>query len=183
MRIEALAIPEVKLLWPRQFGDDRGFFSETWNRATLRNAGIDIDFIQENQSMSRSVGTVRGLHFQAAPFAQDKLIRVLSGRIYDVAVDIRKGSPTYGQCVGAEISADGWNQIFVPVGFAHGFCTLEPDTHVAYLVNAHWSAEAEGSILWNDPDLAIDWPVRAEDAVLADKDRAAQSFKSFNSPF
>ena len=183
MRVDSLAIPDVKVLWPKRFGDDRGFFSETWNRATLRDAGIDIDFIQENQSLSRSVGTVRGLHYQVAPVAQNKLVRVVSGRILDVAVDLRKASPTYGQWVAAEISATDWNQILVPVGFAHGFCTLEPDTQVIYLVDAHWSAGAEGALLWNDPDLAIDWPVAPESALLADKDRTAPTFAHFQSPF
>jgi dTDP-4-dehydrorhamnose 3,5-epimerase len=183
MRVDSLAIPDVKVLWPKKFGDDRGFFSETWNRATLRSAGIDIDFIQENHSLSRSVGTVRGLHYQVAPVEQNKVVRVISGRILDVSVDLRKASPTYGQWVAAEISAQDWNQILVPVGFAHGFCTLEPDTQVIYLVDAHWSAAAEGALLWNDPDLAIDWPVAPDAAHLADKDRTAQAFANFQSPF
>ncbi len=183
MQIESLAIPDVKIITPRKFGDDRGFFSETWNSRALTEAGIDIAFVQENQSLSREVGVVRGLHFQTPPHAQDKLVRVVRGRIWDVAVDIRKTSPTYGRWVAAEISAEAWNQILVPVGFAHGFCTLEPDTEVIYLVSDYYSAASDANLLWSDADLAIDWPIKAEDAVLSDKDRKAAAFASFQSPF
>lgn len=183
MEIEALAIAEVKILRPQKRGDTRGFFSETWNRAALKSAGIDIEFVQENHSMSQAEGTVRGLHFQAPPNAQDKLVRVVRGRIWDVAVDIRRGASTYGQWVGAEISADAWNQILVPVGFAHGFCTLEPETEVIYMVSDYYSPKVDQSILWNDPALAIDWPVQAENAVLSDKDRTAQPLAVVGSPF
>ena len=183
MRIESLAIPEVKVLWPNRFGDNRGFFSETWNRRALDEQGLDLDFLQENQSLSKDVGTVRGLHFQAPPRAQDKLVRVVRGRIFDVAVDIRRGSATYGRWVGAEISAEDWNQILVPAGFAHGFCTLEPDTQVIYLVTDTWSKEHEGAIRWNDPDLRIDWLISAAEAQLSAKDAVAPSFADFVSPF
>lgn len=183
MRIEPLAITEVKILWPNRFADDRGFFSETWNQRALAEQGLAFDFIQENQSLSKTVGTIRGLHFQAPPRAQDKLVRVVRGRIFDVAVDIRKGSPTYGQWVGAEISAEAWNQILVPAGFAHGFCTLEPDTEVIYMVSDTWSKDHEGAIRWNDPHLAIDWPLPASQAQLSDKDRVAPAFADLDSPF
>jgi dTDP-4-dehydrorhamnose 3,5-epimerase len=183
MQIAPLAIPEIKILRPKRFADDRGFFSETWNRRALAEQGLEFDFIQENQSLSRSVGTVRGLHFQAPPRAQDKLVRVVRGRIYDVAVDIRKGSESYGRWVGAEISADEWNQILVPAGFAHGFCTLEPDTEVIYLVTDTWSKDDEFAIRWNDPHLRIDWPVRSSEAQLSEKDRLAPAFADLASPF
>ena len=130
----SLAIPEVKLITPRRFGDARGFFSETYNAKAFAEAGITLTFVQDNHSLSAPAGTVRGLHFQSPPFAQDKLVRVTRGRILDVAVDIRRSSPTFGQHVTAEISAEAWNQILVPAGFAHGFVTLEPDTEVVYKV-------------------------------------------------
>ena len=148
--VESLAIPDVKILRPKKHGDARGFFSETYSQRALVDAGIDLTFVQDNHAFSAAKGTMRGLHFQTTPFAQDKLVRVIRGSILDVAVDLRRASPTYGKHVAAVISAQAWNQILVPVGFAHGFCTLEPDTHVAYLVNEHWSAEAEGAIVWND---------------------------------
>jgi len=166
VQIQDLAIPDVKIITPRKFGDDRGFFSETWN-----------------SRVSREVGVVRGLHFQTPPHAQDKLVRVLHGRIWDVAVDIRKASPTYGQWVAAEISAEAWNQILVPVGFAHGFCTLEPDTEVVYLVSDYYSASSDANLSWSDPDLAIDWPIEPGEAVLSEKDRNAAAFAGFQSLF
>lgn len=171
MDITELAIPDVKLLRPKKFGDHRGFFSETWNRRTLAAAGMDLDFVQDNQSLSADVGTVRGLHFQTPPFAQDKLVRVVRGAIFDVAVDLRRDSPTFGQHVSAVVSAAEWNQILVPVGFAHGFCTLEPDTEVIYKVTNYYSPAHDCGMLWNDPALGIAWPVAADQAVLSDKDR------------
>jgi dTDP-4-dehydrorhamnose 3,5-epimerase len=183
MEVEALSIAEVKILRPRRFADDRGFFSEIWNRDGLAAAGIGEVFVQENHSLSRSVGTIRGLHFQLPPFAQGKLVRVIRGRILDVAVDIRKASPSFGRWVSAALSYDDWNQIWVPRGFAHGFCTLEPDTEVAYLVDAPYSAEHNAGILWNDPDLGIDWPVPAAQAVLSANDQAAPTLASLGSPF
>lgn len=181
MDIQALAIPEVKLVIPHRFSDDRGWFAETWSRAKLAAAGIDLDFCQENQSLSHAVGTVRGLHFQTPPRAQDKLVRVTRGRIWDVAVDIRKASPTFGQWVAVEISAEAGNQILVPRGFAHGFCTLEPDTEVIYMVNDIYSKADDAVVLWNDPTLAINWPVG--DAVLSDRDRAARRLCDIDNPF
>ncbi len=173
MDIERLAIPDVLILKPARFGDARGFFSETYNRRRLAGLGVglDVEFVQDNHSLSAEVGTVRGLHFQTPPHAQAKLIRVVRGAILDVAVDLRRGSPTYGRHVAAEISAAAGNQIFVPVGFAHGFCTLEPDTEVIYKVTDYYAPDCDKGVLWNDPDLGISWPVAAEAAILSDKDR------------
>ena len=170
MEIEALAIPDVKLIRPKRFGDARGFFSEVYSRAALAAAGIGMEFVQDNHSRSAAVGTIRGLHFQTAPFGQDKLVRVTKGRILDVAVDLRHASPTYGKYVSAELSAENWTQILVPIGFAHGFCTLEPDTEVLYKVSNVYAPANDGGVMWNDPDLGIAWPVKAGNAVLSDKD-------------
>ncbi|MBP2294388.1 dTDP-4-dehydrorhamnose 3,5-epimerase [Azospirillum rugosum] len=170
MDVTALAIPDVKIIRPKKFGDHRGFFSETYSKKAFEAAGLHYDFVQDNQSLSAEVGTVRGLHFQLPPFAQDKLVRVVRGAILDVAVDIRRGSPTFGQHVSAVISAEEWNQIFVPIGFAHGFCTLEPNTEVVYKVTNFYSAAHDRGLLWNDPDLGIDWPVATDKALLSDKD-------------
>jgi dTDP-4-dehydrorhamnose 3,5-epimerase len=171
MDIQATSIPEVKIISPRKFGDSRGFFSETYNQRVFHAAGITDVWIQDNHSLSVPKGTVRGLHFQTAPFAQAKLVRVTRGAILDVAVDIRRGSPTYGQHVACEISAEKWNQIYVPTGFAHGFCTLTPDTEVVYKVTALYSKENDFGLLWNDPALKIDWPVTPAAALLSDKDK------------
>ena len=168
--VTSLAIPDVKLIATRRFGDSRGFFSETYSVAAFAAAGIALHFVQDNHSRSTSVGTVRGLHYQSPPFAQDKLIRVTRGRILDVAVDIRRSSPTFGQHVTAEISADAGNQILVPVGFAHGFLTLEPDTEVAYKVTNGYSASHDHGVLWSDPALDIAWPLSPTAAILSDKD-------------
>jgi dTDP-4-dehydrorhamnose 3,5-epimerase len=165
------ALEGVVVLTPRRFDDPRGFFSEVYNQRRFAAAGVDAAFIQDNHSRSGPVGTVRGLHFQRPPFAQAKLVRVLKGAILDVVVDLRKASPTFGRHVAVELSAAAWNQLYVPAGFAHGFCTLEPDTEVFYKVDAYYSAEHDGGILWNDPALGIDWPVSAEAALLSDKDQ------------
>jgi len=170
-----LSIPDLIEIVPAKYGDHRGFFSEVWKRSALEAEGVSIDWVQDNQSFSADRGTVRGLHFQSPPFAQNKLIRVTRGSIFDVAVDIRKGSPTYGGWVGLELSAERWNQLLVPAGFAHGFMTTAADTEVLYKVSAPWSREHEQAILWNDPDLAIAWPDAGE-AVLSEKDRAAPPF-------
>jgi dTDP-4-dehydrorhamnose 3,5-epimerase len=177
LAIEALAIPDVKVIRVKKFGDARGFFAETYNKTAFVAAGIDPEFVQDNQSFSRPSGTIRGLHLQTEPFAQAKLVRVLRGRIWDVAVDVRPSSPTFGKWVAAEISADAGNQIFIPVGFAHGFCTLEPDTEVSYKVSNFYSKEHEAGIRWNDPALKIAWPVSEDRATLSDKDRAAPLFQ------
>ena len=183
MDIESLAIPDVKLLTPRKFGDHRGFFSETHNRKSFASAGIDLTFVQDNHAYTAEPWTLRGLHFQAPPFAQDKLVRVTRGRILDVAVDLRRGSATYGRHVSAEVGAAAWNQILVPIGFAHGYLTLEPHTEVIYKVSNYYSAENEHGIAWNDPDLAIDWPLNGNAAILSEKDRTLRSFHALESPF
>lgn len=169
--VEATAIPDVKIVTPKKFGDHRGFFSEVYNRQAFAEAGIALDFIQDNHSLSAQVGTLRGLHFQSEPFAQDKLVRVPRGRILDVAVDIRKSSPTFGRHVAVELSAENWRQLLVPIGFAHGFVTLEPDTEVMYKVTNYYSAANDLGLAWDDPDLAIAWPLPPGGAVLSDKDR------------
>lgn len=183
MQIASLEIPEVKLVTPRRFGDDRGFFEETYNERRYQDGGVAARFLQDNHSASASAGTVRGLHYQAPPFAQAKLVRVLRGSILDVAVDARRGSPTFGKHVKAELSAENGVQIFVPAGFLHGFITLEPDTHVTYKVDAYYSADADGSIRFDDPDLAIDWGPNAADPVLSEKDGKAPAWASFETPF
>lgn len=171
LTVQSLAIAEVKLITPPIFRDERGFFSETYNRKALAAAGIDAEFVQDNQSLSRAAGVVRGLHFQLAPFAQGKLVRATRGAAFDVAVDIRPGSPTRGRYVSALLSAGNWCQLWVPEGFAHGFCTLEPDTEVIYKVTSAYSPEHDRGIAFDDPDLAIAWPIEAGRAVLSDKDR------------
>lgn len=171
MDVTALAIPDVLVLTPKKFGDHRGFFSEVFNRAAFKNAGVDHDWVQDNQSLSRQSGVVRALHYQLAPNAQAKLVRVVKGAILDVALDIRRNSPTFGKHVSAVISAENWKQMYVPVGFAHGFVTLEPDTEVIYKVTAPYSPKDERGILWNDPALGIAWGVDNTTAVLSDRDR------------
>ena len=159
MQIKDTEIAEVKILRPVRHGDARGFFSEVYREDALRTQGIDVRFVQENHSLSVPKAVVRGLHFQIPPFAQAKLLRVTAGSIFDVAVDIRWGSPTFGRHVAVVLSASEWNQIFVPEGFAHGFCTLEPDTEVIYKVSNYYSRGARSRHFWDDPALAIDWPL------------------------
>lgn len=169
-------IPAIKILSPIRHGDHRGFFSETYNKRAFADAGINVEFVQDNHSMSAQSGTLRGLHFQIPPFAQDKLLRVVRGSIFDVAVDIRLGSPTYGQHVSVILNAEAWNQIFVPVGFAHGFVTLEPNTEVIYKVSSDYSPEQDKGLLWNDPALGIHWPTSEAEAILSEKDRRQPTF-------
>jgi dTDP-4-dehydrorhamnose 3,5-epimerase len=183
LEVRRLAIPGVLEIKPRKFGDARGFFSETWSTAAMKSAGLDLDFVQDNHSYSAGRGVLRGLHFQLPPIAQDKLVRVSRGSIFDVAVDIRRGSPTYGRWVGLTLSAEIWNQILVPKGFAHGFVTLENDTEVQYKVTAPYSPQHERSIRFDDPALAIEWPVEAEDILLSAKDAEAPSFADLNTEF
>ncbi|GBD32968.1 dTDP-4-dehydrorhamnose 3,5-epimerase [bacterium HR33] len=171
MEVRPLAIPDVKLIRPKRFGDHRGFFSETYNKKALESCGIFLDFVQDNHSYSAAKGTVRGFHYQLPPRAQDKLVRVTRGSVLDVALDIRRSSPTFGRWVSVVLSAAEWNQILVPAGFAHCFVTLEPDTEVIYKVTDYWSPEHERGILWCDPELGIDWGVSAEEAVVSDKDK------------
>lgn len=168
--VEALVIPDVLLVTPPRFGDARGFFSEVFHARRFAEAGIVGPFVQDNHSLSAAVGTVRGLHAQIGPTAQGKLVRVTRGAIWDVAVDVRHGSPTFGRHVGIELSAENWRQMWIPVGFLHGFCTLTPDTEVIYKVTAEWDPEAERGVIWDDPDLALPWPVAADAAVLSAKD-------------
>ena len=170
MQILETAIVDVKLIKPVRHVDSRGFFSAVFKESELRKHAIDTNFVQDNHSLSVSKGVVRGLHFQIAPFAQAKLLRVVAGSILDVAVDIRGGSPSYGRHVAVVLSAIDWNQIFIPEGFAHGFCTLEPNTEVLYKVNAYYSPEHDCGLLWNDPALGIAWPVTADEALVSDRD-------------
>jgi len=172
MRIEPLAIPDVRLFVPRVFRDERGSFAEVYSRRALEAAGLDVTFVQDNHSISHAAGVVRGLHFQREPHAQGKLVRVTRGAVFDVAVDIRLGSPTYGQHVSRVLSAENWAQLWVPVGFAHGYCTLEPETEVIYKVTDDYAPECELGLRWDDPALGISWPVGAADVILSDKDRA-----------
>jgi dTDP-4-dehydrorhamnose 3,5-epimerase len=171
MQVAETEIPEVKLIKPVRHIDSRGFFSEVFREDALQEYGIRVHFVQDNHSLSATKSVIRGLHFQTPPFAQAKLLRVTSGSIFDVAVDIRWGSPTFGRHIAAVLSASEWNQIFVPEGFAHGYCTLEPDTEVLYKVSAYYSPEHDRGLLWCDPALGIDWPVSADQALISDKDR------------
>lgn len=181
LTITPTAIAAVKLITPAAFSDSRGVFSETYNRQRFAEHGITLDFVQDNQSSSVEKGTIRGLHFQGPPAAQDKLVRVLRGRILDVAVDLRKSSPTYRKWVSEELSAENGKQMLVPIGFAHGFCTLEPDTHVLYKVTRHYSPAHDFGVAWDDPDLSINWPTSKP--VLSEKDSQLPAFKSLPSFF
>lgn len=172
LTIRPLALPEIKLISAPRFADPRGYFAETYVRRDFAAAEIPHEFVQDNESLSRKVGTVRGLHFQIRPFAQAKLIRVLTGRIFDACVDLRRSSPRYGRHAAVELSAESGDQLFVPVGFAHGFCTLEPDTSVLYKVDAVYSAEHDRGIAWSDPGLGIPWPVGKDAAIVSAKDAA-----------
>jgi dTDP-4-dehydrorhamnose 3,5-epimerase len=183
MQITATALPGVMLLVPRRFGDDRGFFAETWSRRVLAEAGIDIDFVQDNHSLSATPGTVRGLHFQSPPHAQDKLVRCGRGVLFDVAVDIRVGSPTYGKWVGYELSAENGHQLLIPRGFLHGFMTCAPDTEIVYKCSDFYAPDCDGAVRWDDPDLAIDWPHVGAMPILSAKDAAAPLMADFASPF
>lgn len=176
MHVTPLAIPDVKLLTPAKHGDDRGFFSETWSRRTCEAAGVDAAWVQDNHAWSRDRGVLRGLHFQIGAAAQTKLVRVTRGSVFDVAVDLRRSSPTYGRFVTAVLSARDWNQLLVPKGFAHGYVTLEPDTEFLYKVDAFYSPENDRGILWNDPTLAIPWPVGAAEVQLSAKDKVLPLF-------
>lgn len=176
MKVERLEIPEVILVTPPRFGDNRGFFSETYNVQRMADAGIDLPFVQDNQSLSCQKGVVRALHCQLAPYAQGKLVRCTKGAIWDVAVDIRTGSPTYGRWVAAELSEENWSQIWVPPGFLHGFVTLTENVEVQYKCTSLYDRASERAVIWNCPELAIAWPIAPEEAVLSDKDKVAPPF-------
>jgi dTDP-4-dehydrorhamnose 3,5-epimerase len=173
----------VVLIKAPRFGDARGWFSETFSERRAKDAGIDVRFVQDNQSFSAASGTIRGLHFQKPPHAQAKLVRCVRGAIMDYAVDIRRGSPTYGQWAGARLTAEGGEQLYVPVGFAHGFMTLEPDVEVAYKVSDFYAPDCDGGIVWSDPTICIDWPLPESGAVLSDKDKILPTLAQFDSPF
>jgi len=171
MRVEETAIPAVRIVTSKKLGDARGFFSEVYNKEDWSAAGLDFEFVQDNHSFSAAIGTLRGLHFQALPLAQAKLVRVARGRILDVAVDIRRSSPTFGRHVAIELSVENWRQLLIPIGFAHGYLTLEPDAEVLYKTTATYSAAHDRGLAWDDPDLGIEWPLPKGGPVLSDKDR------------
>lgn len=171
MQIEPSPLPDVKILTPKKHGDARGFFSETYSRRTLTELGIGVEFVQDNHSHSAEQHVVRGLHFQIPPHAQGKLVRVVRGSILDVAVDIRRASPTFGQHISVVLSAENWKQIYVPPGFAHGFATLEPNTEVVYKVTDYYAPECDRGLLWNDPAIGIDWGAAGQAAILSDRDQ------------
>lgn len=181
--IRETALPGVLLITPRRFGDDRGFFSETYNAQALAEAGVTTVFVQDNHSFSAQQGTVRGLHYQAPPHAQDKLVRCQRGAILDVAVDVRKGSPTYGQWVAEELTAENGAQLLVPKGFLHGFATLTPDVDVIYKCSDFYAPDCDGAVKFDDPDLGIDWGFDTATATLSAKDAAAPAFADWHSPF
>jgi dTDP-4-dehydrorhamnose 3,5-epimerase len=171
MLVENTQINGVKIITPKKFTDERGFFSETYNKSKWMEVSLHYQFVQDNHSLSTTAGVIRGLHFQMPPFAQDKLVRVVRGRILDVAVDLRRSSPTFGRHVAIELSAENWRQMLIPFGFAHGFCTLEPNTEVQYKVTNFYSAAHDKGLAFDDPELSIAWPVSSEQALLSEKDR------------
>ncbi len=183
MLIEQTPLAGVLILTPARHGDARGFFSESWSRKVLADHGIDLDFVQDNHSLSATVGTVRGLHFQSPPHAQDKLVRCGRGALFDVAVDIRVGSPTYGRWFGIELTAVNGKQLLVPKGFLHGFATRAPDTEIVYKCTDYYAPDCDGAVRFDDPGIGIDWGFDTLDAVLSAKDKAAPLLADFNSPF
>lgn len=177
------AISDVLVVTPPRFGDNRGFFSETYNQQRMEEAGIAATFVQDNQSLSRQKGVIRGLHCQLTPYVQGKLVRVTRGAIWDVAVDARTGSPTYGEWVGAELSAENWSQLWVPPGFLHGFVTLEENTEVQYKCTSFYDKASERSVKWDCAELGIKWPVQREEAILSEKDLVSPSFSEVDNWF
>ena len=180
---ERLSIPGVILIRIRKFADSRGHFFESFRKSDFAEIGIGCEFVQDNQAFSAQPATIRGLHFQSPPNAQAKLVRVLHGAVYDAAVDLRRGSPTYGRWCGARLTAEGGEQIFVPRGFAHGYCTLEPETVVAYKVDGYYAPQSEAGLIWNDPEIGIDWTIAADRVLVSDKDSKLPSLRSFDTPF
>ena len=183
MYISELPLSEVKVLCPRKHGDRRGLFSEVYNKRAFADSGVEIDFVQDNHSFSMKRGTVRGLHFQPPPAAQYKLVRVVRGAVFDVAVDLRRLSDTYGKHVRVVLSAEAWNQVLIPIGFAHGLMTLEPNTEVVYKVSNYYSPDHDMGLFWNDPALGIQWPLPAKEAVLSDKDQRHPRLAELETPF
>ncbi len=183
MHVERADIPDVLIIQPKKHGDHRGFFSETFRASALEEFSVELNWCQDNHSFSQARGVVRALHFQRPPFAQAKLLRVIRGAVFDVVVDIRKASPTYGRHVAVELSAENWKQILVPAGFAHGFCTLTENCEVLYKVSADYAPAEEGGVLWNDPDLNITWPISPEEATLSERDLKWPKLKDLVSPF
>lgn len=181
MQIETTPLPGVVILTPARFGDARGFFSESWSRKRLADAGIAIDFVQDNHSVSARAGTLRGLHFQAPPHAQAKLVRCGRGALYDVAVDIRRGSPSYGQWTGVELSAENGRQLLIPAGFLHGFVTRVDDTEIVYKCSDYYAPDCDGAVAWDS--VGIDWDLGGLDPVLSAKDAAAPALADFATPF
>jgi dTDP-4-dehydrorhamnose 3,5-epimerase len=183
VQTEKTLLEGVVIFAPKRLGDERGFFVETYNKATLNAQGVNLEFVQDNHSLSRDVGTLRGLHFQSEPFGQDKLVRCSRGRILDVAVDLRRSSPTFRRHVAVELSAENGRQMLVPVGFAHGFCTMEPDTEVQYKVTNYYSPANDHGVAFDDPEFAIAWPVDRSNAILSAKDRALPRLKDLAAGF
>ena len=183
LTVTPLVLDGVMLIVPRRWRDPRGHFVETYSRKSFRRIGVERDFAQDNQSFSTRRGTIRGLHFQAPPLPQAKLVRVIRGAIFDVAIDLRRGSSSFGRWCSATLTAEGGEQLFVPQGYAHGFCTIEPATEVAYKVDALYSRECEGGVAWDDPDIGIAWPVSQGDALLSERDRDLPRLRDLASPF
>lgn len=182
LEIEETGLLGCVVLTPRRFGDNRGFFSESWNKARMAEHGFDFDFVQDNHSLSREVGTIRGLHYQSPPHAQYKLVRCGRGRLFDVAVDVRVGSPTYGKWFGVELSFENGKQLLVPAGFLHGFVTREPDTEIIYKCTDYYAPACDGAVRFDDPDIGIDWGFEGA-PVLSEKDAVAPLLAEFTSPF
>ena len=183
LKFERTPLSGLRIITPASFGDHRGFFSESYSSKALAGHGITTQFVQDNHSLSMTQGTIRGLHFQAPPHAQDKLVRCGRGALFDVAVDIRKGSPTYGQWFGVELSFENGKQLLVPAGFAHGFVTRAPETEIIYKSSDYYAQETEGAVAWNDPEVGIDWGLGDMTPILSDKDANAPSLADLNSPF
>lgn len=182
MQVEETTLMGVNIITPQRFGDARGFFSESWNRSRMQAVGLDYDFVQDNHSVSASIGTLRGLHYQSPPHAQAKLVRCGRGVLFDVAVDIRQGSPSFGQWVGVELSAENGKQLLIPAGFLHGFVTRQPDTEIIYKCTDYYAPKCDGAVRFDDPGLGIDWGLEG-DPVLSDKDRAAPNLTGIENPF
>ncbi|MBO9440123.1 dTDP-4-dehydrorhamnose 3,5-epimerase [Sulfitobacter sp. R18_2] len=183
LEIEQTILSGVVVITPRRFSDTRGFFSESWNRLRMSEAGFDFNFVQDNHSLSHEIGTVRGLHFQSPPHAQTKLVRCGRGALFDVAVDVRRGSPTYGHWTGYELTAKNGRQLLIPAGFLHGFVTREPDTEIIYKCTDYYAPNYDGAVRFDDPDIGIDWGLGTRPPTLSEKDAVAPLLRDFESPF